>query len=188
MTNTNKISNRVKAQEKFKTQVAPALMKDLNLSNAMSVPKINKIVLNVGLGKGLTDPKYNEVVEQTLLRITGQKPIFTKAKKAISNFKIKEGNIVGAKVTLRGPRMYDFLDKLINSALPRVRDFRGISKKLVDEHGNLSLGLKEHIAFPEIRSDEVEKIHGMQITIDTSAQTHNQGVSLLEHFGFPFTK
>lgn len=156
--------------------------------NNMAVPKITKVVINVGTGHGLKDAKFNEAVENTLIRITGQQPVKTAAKKSISNFKIREGLIVGMMVTLRGKRMYDFLDKLINIALPRVRDFRGLNPKSVDPKGNLNIGFREHISFPEIKSDEIEKIHGLQVSVVTTAKTRDEGVELLTLLGFPFSK
>lgn len=175
-------------KEKFNKEVAPALQQKFGYKNSMAVPKIEKVVINVGTGQGLKDVKYNEVVEATLQRITGQKPVKIASKKSISNFKIREGQVVGMKVTLRGPRMYDFLDKLVNVTLPRIRDFRGLNPKAVDTRGNLNLGFKEHIAFPEIHSDEVEKIHGLQVTITTTATTREEGMELFSQLGFPFIK
>jgi large subunit ribosomal protein L5 len=173
-------------KERYNKIVIPELKQKFGYKNNLAVPKLEKVVLNVGLGPGLKDAKFNEVVEDTLLRITGQKPIKTRAKKSISNFKIREGLVIGAKVTVRGKRMEDFVDKLINITLPRVRDFRGLDPKNVDGQGNLNLGFKEHIAFPEIKSDEVEKIHGLQITVVTTAKTREEGFELLKLLGFPF--
>jgi large subunit ribosomal protein L5 len=173
-------------KEKYKKEVMPAMMKEFGFRNVMAVPKIEKVVINVGLSKALKDPKYLEVIENTLMRITGQRPVKTKAKKSIANFKIKEGMVVGMKVTLRGGRMYDFVDKLINVTLPRIRDFRGLSSKLVDRSGNLNIGFKEHIAFPEIRPDEVEKIHGLEVAVVTTAKSHEVGLKFLKLLGFPF--
>ena len=152
-------------KEKLQKEVAPALQEKFGYKNAMAVPRILKVVVNSGVGPGLTDPRFNEVVENTLIRITGQKPVKNLAKKSISNFKIREGLTVGMMVTLRGDKMYDFISKLINITLPRVRDFRGVSDKTVDQNGNLNLGFKEHIVFPEIKSDEVEKIHGLLLFV-----------------------
>lgn len=175
-------------KEKYTTQAVPELMKEFNYKNPLAVPKLVKVVLNVGLSHGLKDSKYIDVVEQTLMRITGQKPIKTKAKKSVSTFKIREGMLVGMKVTLRKKRMYDFVDKLVNISLARVRDFRGISSKAIDEQGNLTVGLREHIVFPEIRPDEVEKIHGLEITVVSDAKTKEEGLELLKLLGFPFKK
>ena len=143
-------------------------------------------MVNVGTGQGLRDAKFNEVVEATLQRISGQRPVKVAAKKSISNFKIRQGLIVGMMVTLRGKKMYDFIDKLINVTLPRIRDFRGLDTKSVDPNGNLNIGLKENIAFPEIRSDEVEKIHGLQVSIATNAGSQEIGLELFKSLGFPF--
>ena len=145
----------IKLKEKYNKEIIPALKEEFGYKNNLAVPKLEKATLNVGISVAKSDDKYLKLIEKTLTRITGQKPIFTKAKKAISAFKTREGNIVGAKVTLRGNRMYDFVDKLINISLPRVRDFRGISKKAIDKQGNLNIGFKEHIAFAEIDMSEV---------------------------------
>ncbi len=178
--------NRLK--EKYLKEIRAQLKKDLALGNDLAVPRLEKIVLNVGLGKGLTDAKFKETVLNTLVRITGQKPVTTLAKKAISNFKIKQGMVVGAKVTLRGERMYDFLDKMINIALPRVRDFRGISPRSVDQKGNLNIGFKENIVFPEIKSDEVEHLHGLEVAVITTAGNKENGRKLFNLLGLPFFK
>lgn len=175
-------------QEQYNKIVLPELKKKLGVDNALAIPKIEKVIINVGTGHGLTDAKYNEVVESTLTRISGQKPVKVAAKKSISNFKIREGMVVGIMVSLRGKRMYDFLDKLINVTLPRVRDFQGLNPKNIDPQGNLNLGFKENIAFPEIKSDEIEKIHGLQVTVVTSAKNKEEGLELLTLLGFPFRK
>ena len=175
-------------KEKFIKTTLSQLKEKFGYKNDMAVPRIEKVVVNVGTGQGLKDSKYNEVVEATLERITGQRPVKVGAKKSISNFKIREGQVVGMMVTLRGKRMYDFIDKLVNVTMPRVRDFRGIDPKSVDKQGNLNLGFKEHIAFPEIHSDEVEKIHGLQVTVTTTANNHEEGLELLSQLGFPFIK
>ena len=173
-------------KEIYKKEIIPKLKEAFGYKNALQVPKIEKVVLNVGVGKGLKDKAFIENVTSTLTRISGQKPVETKAKKSISNFKIREGQVVGMKVTLRGQRMYDFLEKLINISLPRVRDFRGLSLKALDKDGNLNIGIKEHIAFPEIKADEIEKLHGLEIAIITTAKTKKEGEALLKAFGFPF--
>ncbi|OGY45552.1 MAG: 50S ribosomal protein L5 [Candidatus Buchananbacteria bacterium RIFCSPHIGHO2_02_FULL_38_8] len=178
--------NRLK--EKYQKGVIPAMEKAFGYKNDLAVPKLEKVIVNVGTGPGLKDSKFNEVVANTLQRITGQRPVSTTAKKSISNFKIRKGLIVGMIATLRGKRMYDFVDKLINVTLPRVRDFRGLSVKMVDGQGNLNIGFKEHIAFPEIKADEVEKIHGLQVSVITSAKTKEEGLELLKLLGFPFYK
>jgi len=175
-------------QEKYKKQVMPALKEKFGYKNVNATPKIIKVIVNVGTSHGLKDPKFNDFVENTLVRITGQKPVKTLAKQSISNFKIRKGQVVGMMVTLRGHRMYDFVDKLINITFPRVRDFRGLDTKHIDKFGNLNLGFKENIAFPEIKSDEVERLHGLQITLTTSAKTREEGLELFKLIGFPFIK
>lgn len=175
-------------KEKYQKKVIPEMKKIFGYKNNLAVPYLDKVVINIGTGQGLKDAKFNEVVENTLQRITGQKPVKTNAKKSISNFKIRKGLVVGMMVTLRGNRMYDFVDKLINITLPRVRDFRGLEIKAVDDQGNLNIGLKEHVAFPEIKADEVEKIHGLQVAIITTAKNKKEGLELLKLLGFPFRK
>lgn len=176
-------------QTVFKEVIAPKLKEELKLKNVNAVPKIKKITLNVGIGsiiqKGSKDFSF---VVDNITKITGQKPVVIKARKSISNFKVREGNPVGVVVTLRGKRMYDFLNKFINITAPRIRDFRGFPKNSFDGHGNYSLGLKEHIMFPEINPDDVLQIHGIQITISTSGVTDEKAVKLLEGFKFPFKK
>jgi large subunit ribosomal protein L5 len=174
--------------KKYKEEVIPKLKEDLGITNIMAVPKLEKVVLNVGINSRNTDSGLLENVESTLQRITGQKPIRTKSKKAISAFKVKENMVVGVVVTLRGQRMYDFLDKLVNISLPRIRDFRGISDKCVDKQGNLTIGLKEHIVFPEIKPDEIDRIHGLQVTVTTNAGTKDRGLTMFRLLGFPFQK
>lgn len=173
-------------QELYQKTIVPALKKDLGVKNNMAVPRIVKVVVASGVGKIGKDSKMVEVVEKTLTRITGQKPLSTVARASISNFKLREGQVVGYKVTLRGARMYDFLQKLVNITFPRVRDFRGLSTKTVDQQGNMSIGFKEHLSFPEVRSDEVDQIHGLEITIHTSAGTKERGLALLRAIGMPF--
>ena len=175
-------------KEKYQKVVIPALKEKFGYKNNLAIPRIDKVVVNVGTGQGLKDAKFNEVVAATLERITGQRPIRVAAKKSISNFKIRAGLVVGMMVTLRGKRMHDFVDKLINITLPRVRDFRGLETRSVDPQGNLNLGFKEHIAFPEIKSDEVEKIHGLEISIVTTAKSREEGLELLTLLGLPFRK
>ncbi len=175
--------------QKYQKEIVPLLKKELGISNTLAVPRITKIVLNVGLSKSLQDKKFVDIAAMTLTRITGQKPVLTKAKKSISNFKIREGMIVGAMVTLRGNRMYDFLDKLVNVSFPRIRDFHGIDpKKGFDEHGNFALGFKEHLVFPEIPADDIEHIHGLELAISTTAKNREEAFMLLTAFGFPFKK
>jgi len=173
-------------KETYKKEVVPKLKEQFGYKNIHAVPSIQKVTLNVGLGKNMKESKYLDTAEATLQRITGQQPVKTKARKSISNFKVRQGNVIGMKVTLRGKRMWNFLEKLIKVSLPRVRDFRGLSSEAFDGQGNYSLGLAEHIAFPEIRPDEVEVIHGLQITVSTDAKSKEEGLALLTHLGFPF--
>ncbi len=172
-------------KEKYKTSIAPGLRKTLNCSNPMQVPKLQKIVLNMGV-KATMDKDMLKAVTEDLGRITGQKPVVTHSRKSIANFKLREGMPIGVKVTLRGDRMYEFLDRLINIALPRIRDFRGISAKAFDGRGNYTLGLKEQIIFPEIDPDRVKATQGMDITIVTTAKTNDDARTLLREFGMPF--
>ncbi|MCX6781517.1 MAG: 50S ribosomal protein L5 [Candidatus Magasanikbacteria bacterium] len=172
----------------YKKEVVPALKKEFGFKNVMQVPKITKVVINVGVGKFLKEPNFIENVEKNLAKITGQKPVRTKSKKAISNFKIRENMDIGVVVSLRGAKMYYFLEKLLDITLPRTRDFRGISDKAFDGRGNYSLGFKENVAFPEIKAGEAEKTHGMQINIATNAKNKEQGRALLMKLGFPFVK
>ena len=174
--------------DRYKKEAVPALEKKFGFGNAMSVPKITKISINSGINSRNTDSSLLETVENTLRRISGQKPVRTKARAAISAFKVKENMVVGVSVTLRGQKMYDFLDKLIQVSLPRIRDFRGISAKCIDKQGNMCIGLKEHMVFPEIRSDEVERIHGLQINITTTAGSFEVGKELFTLLGFPMQK
>lgn len=173
-------------KERYQQEVVPMLKKELDITNIHAVPKVTKVVVSVGLSQGIKDPKVLETVEQTLVRITGQKPVKTKAKKAISNFKVREGMVVGMMVTLRGQRMWDFLTRLTQTTFPRIRDFRGVSPKVMDKQGNATFGFREHIAFPEIRADEVERLHGLQITVATTAGDRKVGLKLLTSLGFPF--
>ncbi|OGH69034.1 MAG: 50S ribosomal protein L5 [Candidatus Magasanikbacteria bacterium RIFCSPLOWO2_02_FULL_44_11] len=172
----------------YKKSVVPAIQKELGLKNVMQVPKVTKVVLNAGIGRFIKEANFIDNVEKTLTKITGQKPIRTKAKKAISNFKIREGQEIGVMVTLRGPRMYDFLEKLVKVTFPRVRDFHGISDKAFDGQGNFTIGFKENVAFPEVKMEEIDKIHGLQIIVNTTAKNKVAGKSLLTHLGFPFSK
>ncbi len=179
---------KVNLYEKYKKEVVPALQKELGYKNVMQAPKIKKVILNAGIGRFIKEPRFIDNVENTLSKITGQKPMRTKAKKSISNFKIREGMEIGVAVTLRGARMYQFLDKLVSITLPRVRDFRGLSEKSFDKNGNYTIGFKENMAFPEIKAEEIEKIHGLQIIINTNAKNKAEGKALLIHMGFPFVK
>jgi large subunit ribosomal protein L5 len=176
-------------EERYKKELRGQLQKTLELGNVMAVPKVEKVVLNIGIGKATQDKQWIELATSILERITGQKPVTTKAKKSISNFKVREGMVVGAKVTLRGEKMYDFLDKLINVTFPRLRDFFGLElKKGFDKNGNYTIGLKEHIVFPEIGMDDVEKTHGLEVTVVTSAKNRKDSLELLKVLGFPFQK
>jgi large subunit ribosomal protein L5 len=174
--------------EKYKKEISPKLKEKFGYKNIFSIPRAEKIVLNVGVGRFSKDKAHIDNVVDSLNRISGQKPVLTKAKKSISAFKVREGNIVGVMVTMRGKRMYDFLDRLINITFPRVRDFRGISEKHVDKRGNLSVGFKEHVAFPEIRLDEIEKVHGLEVSIVTNVTKRDEGLELFRMMGFPFKK
>jgi large subunit ribosomal protein L5 len=173
-------------RERYRTEVAPALMRELGYENHMAVPRLEKIVLNMGLGEAVQNPKIIESAVEELSAITGQKPVVTKAKKAISNFKLREGVPIGAMVTLRGERMYEFLDRLVAVALPRVRDFKGVPDRAFDGRGNYSLGLREQVIFPEIDLDKVDKIKGMTVVICTTAKTDAEGKALLRLLGMPF--
>lgn len=174
------------SKKMYQTDIAPRLKQELGLGNVNEVPRVLKVSLNVGLSKGLKDSRFIDAVEGTLTRITGQKPVKTKAKKSIAAFKIRQGMDIGMVVTLRGSRMWSFLNKLTNIAFPRVRDFRGIPESAVDKHGNFSYGFREQLAFPEVAPDEAEVSHGLQVNITTTATTHEQGVKLFQELGFPF--
>lgn len=172
---------------RYRERVVPALQKALNQPNRLAIPTIRKVVLNVGFGKHLKDSKHMDTVVDTLQRISGQKPVLTKAKQSIAAFKIRSGMVIGATVTLRGEQMWEFLDKFMNVTLARVRDFHGIDPKGLGKSGSLTVGIKEHIVFPEIRSDEVEHLHGLEVTIVTSAHDRPGAQALLTQLGFPFT-
>ncbi len=172
----------------YETEVVPALIKKFGYTSVMQVPKLEKIVINTGLGDIKDNQKSMQTVEKELAQITGQKPIYRKATKSVANFKLREGMNIGLKVTLRGRRMYDFYDKLVSIALPRVRDFRGVSDKAFDGRGNYALGLKEQLIFPEITYDQVEKIRGMDVCIVTTAKTDEEAKELLSLLGMPFKK
>jgi len=173
---------------KYQNEVSPALMKEFNFKNKMQVPRLQKVVVNIGMGEALENPKALDAAVNDLMAITGQKPIQTKATKSIANFKLREGRIIGVKVTLRGERMWAFVDRLINIALPRVRDFRGVSDESFDGRGNYTLGLREQLIFPEIEYDKIDKIRGMEITIVTSAKNDDQASAMLRMLGMPFRK
>lgn len=178
----------MKLQELYKKEIAPKMKEKFGYKNDLAIPKLNKVVINVGVGRFSKDKAHIDNVISSLSRITGQKPVLSKAKKSISAFKVRQGNIAGVMVTLRGKRMCDFIEKLINITLPRIRDFRGIEKRGVDSQGNLSVGFREHLAFPEIKADEVEKIHGLEVNISTTAKTREEGLELFKLMGFPFKK
>ncbi len=173
-------------RERFKAEIVPQLQKELGRTNALAVPKLEKIVLNMGLGEATQNPKILESAVEELTAIAGQKPVVTKAKKAISNFKLREGIAIGAMVTLRGERMYEFVERLIGAALPRVRDFKGVPDRAFDGRGNYSLGIREQVIFPEINLDKVDKIKGLTITFCTTARTDAEGKALLRALGMPF--
>lgn len=172
----------------FKTRIIPLLQKELNISNAMAVPRIKFVKVTIGIGSKMSNSKDYSEIEGNLAKITGQKPIVTKSKKAISNFKLRIGMPVGLVVTLRGKRMYDFLDRFVHVVLPRVRDFHGLSKRSLDGRGNYSIGFKEALVFPEINPDNIMNVHGIQISLVTSAKNNDQGLALLKAIGFPFKK
>jgi large subunit ribosomal protein L5 len=178
--------NRLK--EKYTTVVVPALVKEFNYTTVMQAPKLEKVIINIGVGDAITNAKALEESVAELAAITGQKPVITKAKKSIANFKLREGMEIGCKVTLRGEKMYQFLDKLFNIALPRVRDFRGVSKNAFDGRGNYTLGVKEQLIFPEINFDKVNRVRGMDVVIVTTAKTNEEGRALLGGLGMPFEK
>jgi len=173
-------------RERFRTAVVPALMKERGYVNPFQVPRLEKIVINMGVGEGKENPKVLDFATADLLAIAGQKPVVTRAKKSIANFKLRENAPIGCKVTLRGPRMYEFLDRLVNIALPRVRDFKGVPPKAFDGRGNYALGLKEQVIFPEITYDKVDKLRGMDIVMVTTARTDEEAKALLTHLGVPF--
>ncbi len=172
-------------QDKYKSEIAPQLKEELGLDNVMEVPRITKITLNMGVGEALGDKKVLEAAVADMERISGQKPVVTKARKSIAGFKVREGWPIGCKVTLRSERMYEFLDRLISIAIPRIRDFRGISPKSFDGRGNFAMGVTEQIIFPEIDYDKVDALRGMDITITTTARTDDEGRALLRAFNFP---
>lgn len=172
----------------YKEEIVDKLIDEFKYENIMGVPKLKKIVINVGYGNAINDAKTLDVISDNIGIITGQKPVKTKAKKSISNFKLREGQEIGCKVTLRGKIMYEFLDRLINLALPRTRDFQGVPNKSFDGRGNYTMGIKEHTVFPEIDVDKASTIHGMDISFVTSAETDEEAFSLLKYFGMPFKK
>ncbi|KJS85076.1 MAG: 50S ribosomal protein L5 [Peptococcaceae bacterium BICA1-8] len=174
-------------KEKYLNDVVPALQQKFNFKNVMEIPKLEKVILNIGLGEAVQNPKALDAALIDLTTISGQKPVVTKAKKSIAAFKLRAGMPIGIKVTLRGERMYEFVDKLVNVALPRVRDFRGVSPKSFDGRGNYSMGLKEQLLFPEIEYDKIDKIRGMEVVFTTTAKTDEEGRELLKLLGMPFS-
>ncbi len=175
-------------QERYQNEVVPALQKAFNYRNVMEVPRIQKVVVNIGLGEAMGNPKALEAAVADLTTITGQKPVLNKARKSIANFKLREGVVIGTKVTLRGNRMWAFLDRLMNIALPRVRDFRGVSPDAFDGRGNYTLGLRDQLIFPEIEYDKIDKLRGMEITIVTTARNDEHSREMLRYLGMPFRK
>ena len=174
--------------ERYQKEIAPTLFKSLDLKNVMQVPRVEKVVINIGLGESMDDAKAIEAATSDLVQISGQKPVMTKARKSIAAFKLREGRIIGTKVTLRGERMWAFLDRLMNIALPRVRDFRGVSANAFDGRGNYTLGLRDQMIFPDIDYDKIDKLRGMEVTIVTTAKTDDQARALLQLLGMPFKK
>ena len=175
-------------QEIYNNEVVPALRKAFDFKNIMQVPRIEKVVVNIGMGEALDNPKSLEAAVSDLTIITGQKPVMNKARKSIANFKLREGRLIGTKVTLRGDRMWSFLDRLLNTALPRVRDFRGVSANAFDGRGNYTLGLHDQLIFPEIEYDKIDKLRGMEVTIVTTAKNDDQARVMLKLLGMPFGK
>ena len=175
-------------KQRYKDEIVPALMREFEYGNVMQAPSVQKVVLNIGLGEATQNAKVLDSASQELATITGQKPVITRARRSISNFKVREGNPIGIIVTLRGDRMWEFLDRLFNATLPRIRDFRGVSRKAFDGRGNFSLGVREQLIFPEIEYDKVERVRGLQINIITSAESDEEGLRLLELLGMPFSR
>ena len=175
-------------KEQFRSEIIPQMMREFSYSNPMEVPRLQKIVLNIGLGEALVNGRAMEAATQDLTTISGQKPVVTRARKSIAGFKIRQGNAIGAAVTLRGDRMYHFLDRLVNTALPRIRDFRGIPRRGMDGRGNFSIGIREQIIFPEIDYNSIDRIRGLQVTIATTARNDAEAMRLLELYGFPFIR
>ena len=182
----NEIKKMARLRDKYKNEIAPAIAKEFGIKNPMAIPQIEKIVVNMGVGEAIANAKILDTATEELRSITGQKPVITKAKKSIASFKLRQGMNIGTMVTLRGERMYEFLDRLISVALPRVRDFRGVSAKAFDGRGNYTLGIREQLIFPEIDFNKVDKTRGMNISIITSAKTDEQSRALLKALGMPF--
>jgi large subunit ribosomal protein L5 len=175
-------------KEKYKNEVVPELMKSYGYKNVMQVPRLEKVVLNIGLGEAISDAKALESAEKDLAAISGQHPITTRSKKSIAAFRLREGMTIGMKVTLRGERMYHFFDKLVNIALPRIREFHGVSRDSFDGRGNYTLGFKEQVAFPEMDYDKIDKVRGLEVSVNTTARTDDEGRQLLELLGMPFVR
>jgi len=180
------MSTTARLRERYRAEILPALMKDLGYQNALQVPRLDKLVINMGLGEAIQNVKVLDSAVEELATITGQKPVITRARKAIANFKLRAGVPIGCMVTLRGDRMYEFFDRLVNVALPRVRDFKGLSDRSFDGRGNYSLGIREQVIFPEINLDKIDKVKGLTISIITTARTDSDGKLLLRALGFPF--
>ena len=183
---TQAAAPKPRLQERYEQDVMPALQKEFTYNNVMRTPALHKVVINIGMGEAIQNPKTMEAAERDLTTITGQHPVQTKAKRSVAAFKLREGMKIGVMVTLRGRRMYDFLDKLMNVALPRLRDFQGVSPDSFDGRGNYTLGLKEQLVFPEVEYDKIDKVRGMEVTIVTTAQTDEEGRRLLQLLGMPF--
>ncbi len=175
-------------KQRYREEVAPALIEEFSYANKMQAPRVEKVVVNIGLGEATQDAKMLDAASTDIATITGQKPVITRARKSIANFKVREGNAIGVMVTMRGSQMWEFLDRLLNATLPRIRDFRGVSPKAFDGRGNFSLGVQEQLIFPEIDYDKIDRVRGMQINIVTSARTDEEGTRLLELLGMPFSK
>ena len=175
-------------KQRFRDEIAPALMREFSYRNVMQVPRVRKVAVNIGLGEATQNAKALDSAAQDLAIITGQKAVMTRAKRSIANFKVREGNPIGLMVTVRGDRMWEFLDRLLNTALPRIRDFRGVSRNAFDGRGNFSLGIREQLIFPEIEYDKVDRVRGFQVNIITSANTDEEGARLLELLGMPFSR
>jgi large subunit ribosomal protein L5 len=178
----------MRLKERYKKEIVPQLKKELSRDNNLLIPRLSKVVINVGFGKHGNEKEFMASVAKTLTAISGQKPVFTKSKKSISAFKLREGMTIGAMVTLRGDRMYDFIDKLINVTFPRVRDFRGLDDKAIDKTGNFSIGFKENSAFPEMKAEDIENVHGLEVVISSTAKNREDGLALYNAIGFPFKK
>jgi len=186
MEQSTKMVPRLK--QRYRDEIAPALMREFGYVNVMQVPRVEKIVVNIGMGEATQNAKALDSATEDLSTITGQKPVVTRAKRSIANFKIRQGNPIGLTVTVRGDRMWEFLDRLVNAALPRIRDFRGVSSEAFDGHGNFSLGIREQLIFPEIEYDKVDRVRGMQVNIGTTARSDEEGKRLIELLGMPFRR